>query len=349
MKPPFSALTTLCLTIVLAISSCGPDRFSDNKIIVGVSIPTQREERWVRDVQKLREEAKRLNIDLRLQISDNDATRQLAQCENLIAQNIDILILAPHDASAAAIIVEKAHQAGVKVISYDRLITNADVDIYLSFDNVKVGYLQGRYLTGMVPRGRYVVLAGAPTDNNATLFHEGAMSVIKPLAEKEEIEVVMNQSVKDWQPNEAMKLMENALTANNNRIDAVLAPNDGTAGGVIQALAQQKLDGKVPVTGQDAELSAAKRIVAGTQAMTIFKDTRQLASVAMEVAFKLIKGVDPGINSRVGNGKKEVPSLLLTPIVVDRKNIDSILIDSGYLKRDAVYGPQPSAAGRSPR
>jgi D-xylose transport system substrate-binding protein len=163
------------------------------------------------------------------------------------------------------------------------------------------------------------------------------MSVIKPLAAKGDIKIVMDQWIQDWQPTVAMNLMQNALTANNNRIDAVLAPNDNTAGGVIQALAQAGLAGKVPVTGQDAELTAAQRIVKGTQSMTVFKDTRELASKAMDAALKMINKQDPGATGAVNNNKMDVPSILLKPVVVDKNNIDAVLIDSGYLKKADVY------------
>ena len=316
------------------MSACARD--ASGRITVGISIPTQREERWVRDVEQFRKDAAR-GIDIKLQISDNDAARQLAQCENLIAQGIDVLILAPHDAPAASVIVEKAHRAGIPVISYDRLITNAAVDLYISFDNEKVGEIQARYLTRLVPKGKYIVLAGAPTDNNAKLFHKGAMNIIGPLAAKGDIQIVMDQPVRDWQPSEAMKLVENALTSAANKIDGILAPNDGTAGGAIQALAAQGLAGKVPVTGQDAELSAAMRIVEGTQFMTVFKDTRKLATAAMSAAEKLARKSAPATNAKVPNGLMDVPANLLEPIAVDKTNIDDLLINSGYLSRAQVY------------
>jgi len=339
-------LVAISATTTIFLSACEQDRRSDGKTIVGVSIPTQREEGWVRNVQRMQDEAKAQHVDMRLQISDNDSARQLAQCENLLAQNIDVLILAPHDAAAASVIVEKAHRVGVKVISFDRLVTNADVDLYITFDNEKVGEIQGRYLTGKVPKGIYVVLSGAPTDNNSKMFRGGAMKMIQPFVDRKEIKIVMDQAVKDWQPAEAMKLMENALTANSNNIDGVLAPNDGTAGGVIQALAQQKLAGKIPVTGQDAEMAAAKRIVEGTQTMTVFKDTRELAKKAIEVAILLAEGKSPAINGKVFNGKSDIPALLLTPVAVDRSNIDQVLIESGYLNRDEVYQQKRTSVKR---
>lgn len=309
----------------------------EKAIKIGVSLPTQRDERWVRDAEKMKEVAKKEGVELLMQISDNDASKQMSQCENLIAKGIDILILAPHDAVSAAAIVENAHGAKLKVITYDRLVLNTDVDLYISFDNTQVGRQMGEYLTKAVPKGSYVVLAGSPTDNNAKLYRQGAMEFIKPLADKGDIKIVMDQWIQDWQPTVAMNLVQNALTANNNKIDAVLAPNDNTAGGVIQALTQVGLAGKVPVTGQDAELTAAERIVQGTQAMTVYKDTRELASTAINAAIKMVKGGTPETTDKVNNNKMDVPSILLHAVVVDKNNIDKVLIDSGYLKREDVY------------
>lgn len=329
----FRGLFFASLFLLLALNNFAWAR----EMRIGVALPTQRDERWVRDAQRMREFAKENNIDLRMQISDNDAAKQMSQCENLLAQGIDILILAPHDATSAAAIVDDAHKEKIKVISYDRLVLNTSVDLYISFDNFQVGKLQGEYLTKLVPKGNYVVLGGAPTDNNAKLFKAGAMSVIKPLVDKGDIKIVMDQWITDWQPTVAMNLIQNALTATNNKIDAVLAPNDNTAGGVIQALEQAGLSGKIPVTGQDAEVTAAQRIVKGWQSITIFKDTRALAVDALTAAMKIVKGEDPGATSKVNNNKMDVPSILLSPIVVDRNNLDTVLIESGYLKKADVY------------
>ena len=325
--------------VLAAVAAIALAPRAEAKTVVGLSLPTQREERWVRDRKVMEEEAKKAGIDLRVQVTDNDAAKQLAQVENLISQGIKVLILAPHDASSASVIVDKAAKAGIKVISYDRLVTDSPLDYYyLSFDNVKVGELQGEFITKRVSKGTYVVLAGSPTDNNAKLFREGAMKFIQPLADKGDVKIVMDQFVKDWQPGEAQKLCEQALTANANKIDAVLAPNDGTAGGCIQALAAQGLAGKVPITGQDAEAAGAIRIVQGTQSMTIFKDTRELGKKAIEMAAALAEGkaVDTG-GRVVNNNKKDVPSVLLTPYIVTKDNLDKLLIDSGYLKKGQVY------------
>ena len=325
------AAVILAVFIAFPIYAADSKGAKGKKIKIGVSLPTQRDERWVRDAQKMKEVAKEEGVDLRMQICDNDAAKQMSQCENLIAAGIDILILAPHDATSAAAIVDNAKAAGLKVISYDRLVLDSDVDLYVSFDNFEVGRLMGEYLVSRVPKGNYAVFAGAPTDNNAKLYRDGALSMIKPLVDKGDIKIVMDQWITDWQPTVAMNLMQNALTASNNKIDAIVAPNDNTAGGIIQALEQVGLAGKVPITGQDAEDTAAQRILKGTQTMTVFKDTKQQAADAIHAAMKMVKGEDAGATSKVNNRRKDVPSILLAPVVVDKSNIDEVLIKSGFL------------------
>lgn len=309
----------------------------DDKIVIGLSLPTQREERWVRDKETMEKYAAEKGIELKVQVTDTDVAQQAAQVENLISQGIDILILAPVDGAASAASVQQAHDAGIKVLSYDRMITDCDVDLYLSFDNVKVGELQGEFITNQVPKGNYIVMSGAPTDNNAKLFKEGAMKFIQPLVDKGDIKIIADQAVDNWEATNALKIVENALTANANQVDAILAPNDGTAGAAIQALAAQGLDSKVPVTGQDSEVSAAQRIVEGTQAMTIFKDTRDVGKASIDAAIALVKGEAVITNGTVNNGKIDVPSVLLTPMVVSKENVDKVLIDSGYMKKEDVY------------
>jgi D-xylose transport system substrate-binding protein len=335
MKHHRSALLGACLGALLVTESA---RAAEG-VRIGVSLPTQREERWVRDRKEMEAAARSMGVDLRVQVTDNDASKQLDQCENLISQGVKVLILAPHDSSSAAVIVDKAVQAGVTVISYDRLVRGSTAEyFYLSFDNLKVGQLQGEFLTGKVKRGNYVVLAGSPTDNNARLFHAGAMEKIAPLVKSGHVRIVMEQWVKDWQPSEAQRLMEQALTASGNRIDGVLAPNDGTAGGVIQALAAQGLAGKVPVTGQDAEATAAIRILQGTQSMTIFKDTRELARKGIEMAVDLAQGRPIDTQGRtISNGKRDVPSVLLRPEVVTRENLEDVLVKTGWLDARLIH------------
>lgn len=327
----------LLLLLALAVPAAG---WAGERLKIGLALPTQQEERWVRDMHAMREEAARHNLDLRVAIARNDQSQQNNMVDQLLSQGIKVLIIAPHDGEGAAVAVDRAHADGVKVISYDRLIMGADVDVYISFDNVKVGELMGEWITKRVPRGDYILMSGAPTDNNAKMFKQGHMAYIQPLIDKGDIRVVLDQPVIDWQPANAQKIVENALTLANNRIDAILAPNDGTASGAISALAAQGLAGVVPVTGMDAEVSAAQRVVQGTQAITVLKDTRRLGEEAIRFALRLAGGesLDGMLNGRVDNGHREVPAVLLDAEVVDRENIDRVLIESGYLTREQVYG-----------
>ncbi|QNO14025.1 substrate-binding domain-containing protein [Alkalicella caledoniensis] len=326
-------VSLLALGLFAGCTSSDTDGDDDEKVIkVGLSLPTQREERWVRDKEKMEAVAAELGIELIVRVADANMQEQITQVEALLTQGIDVLILAPHDAAAAASLVDKANAEGVPVISYDRLIANTDkLDVYLSFDNVRVGELQGKFITDLVPAGKYIIMSGAPTDNNATLFKQGAMKYIQPLIDSGDIEVIAEQAVENWVPENALQIVEAALAANNNEVDAILAPNDGTAGAAIQALIAQGLGGQVPITGQDAEKAAAKRIVEGTQSMTIFKDTRDLGEKAIEIAIKLAKGENVSTNATVNNGTVDVPSVLLEATVITEDNIREVLVGSGYI------------------
>ncbi|MOA14458.1 D-xylose-binding periplasmic protein precursor [compost metagenome] len=197
--------------------------------------------------------------------------------------------------------------------------------------------MQAEAILKLAPKGKYVYIGGSETDNNAHLFKKGAFNILQPLIDSGDIQVVFDQWTKDWNPANALANMENALTANDNKIDAVVAANDGTAGGVIQALASQGLAGKIPVSGQDAELAAAQRIVEGTQTMTVYKPIKDLAEKAAELAVKLAKGEDVQADKTVNNGKIDVPSVLLDPKAVDQSNIDATVIADGFHSKEDVY------------
>jgi D-xylose transport system substrate-binding protein len=312
------------------------------KITIGFSMDTLKEERWQRDRELFVAKAEELGAKVLVQAANGNDALQNSQAENLLTQGVDVLLVAPHNGKTAAIIVESAHKAGVPVIAYDRLINDSDLDLYISFDNVGVGEMQANYLVQRKPTGAYVLIGGAPTDNNALLFRKGQMNVIQPLVDKGGIKVISDQWAKDWQAVEALKIMENALTRSNNQVDAVVASNDGVAGGAIQALAEQKLAGRVLVSGQDAELAACQRIVGGTQSMTVYKPIRLLAQKAAEVALKLARKQPHGEATKpLNNGQKDVPSILLLPVAVDKDNMMSTVIADGYHKLEDVYKDVP--------
>jgi D-xylose transport system substrate-binding protein len=307
------------------------------KIRIGFSMDTLLEERWLKDRDLFKAAAEALGAEVEIMAANGDDAKQIWQVETMISEGVDILVVVPHNAEATAAIVKKAHSAGIKVLAYDRLIKNSDIDLYVSFDNEKVGELQAKAITNLAPKGKYVYIGGADTDNNAHLFKKGVFNILQPLIDNGDITVVFDQWTKDWTPANALANMKAALSANDNRIDAVIAANDATAGGVIQALAAQGLAGTIPVAGQDAELAAAQRIVEGTQTMTVYKPIKALAEKAAELAVKLARGENVGADRKVNNGKIEVPSVLLSPIAVDKSNIDETIIADGFHSREDVY------------
>jgi D-xylose transport system substrate-binding protein len=312
-------------------------RPDDGIIKIGFSMDTLLEDRWLKDRDLFRQAAEARGAEVIIMAANGDDALQMAQAETMIDEGIDVLVFVPHDAEATAAIVEKAHSAGIKVISYDRLIRNADVDLYVSFDNERVGVLQAEAITKLVPKGKYVFIGGAETDNNAHLVKKGVFSVLAPFIERGDITVVFDQWTLDWVPANAKANMEAALKANRNEIHAVIAGNDATAGGAIQALRAQGLAGLVPVAGQDADIAAAQRIVQGTQTVTVYKPIKALAEKAAELAVKLAKGEEVEAGSVLNNGKIEVLSVLLSPIAVDRRNIDETIIADGFHSREEVY------------
>ncbi|WP_379160923.1 D-xylose ABC transporter substrate-binding protein [Paenibacillus sp. sgz5001063] len=310
------------------------------KIVIGMSMDTLKEERWQKDRDIFTSKVEELGGEVKVLAANGDDATQLSQAEQLISQGVDVLVVIAHNAEATAPIVEKAHKEGIKVIAYDRLINNAEVDYYISFDNVRVGEFQAQAVIDKAPKGNIVYIGGADTDNNAHMFKEGAMNILKPLEEKGDIKIVYDQFSKDWKPEEALKNMENALTANNNDVQGVVAANDGTAGGSIQALTAQGMAGKIPVSGQDADLAAVQRIAEGTQLMTVYKPINAIATKAAEMAVAAAKGESISTDKTVNNGKIDVPSVLLDPIAVNKENLD-VLIKDGFHKLEDVYKNVP--------
>ena len=325
-----------------APASSPPTQNKSGKIRIGLSMDTLKEERWQKDRDIFVKRAEELGAEVLVQAADGKDETQVKQAESLLTQGIDVLVVIPHNGEVCATIVEAAKRQNVPVISYDRLIKNSDVDLYISFDNEKVGAMQAQYLIDKAPKGNYILIGGAPTDNNAQMFRNGQMKVLQPLIDKGDIKVVADQWARDWLAEEALKHTENALTMNNNEVVAVVASNDGTAGGVVQALNTKKLSGKVFVSGQDADLAGLQRIVEGTQSMTVYKPVAILANKAAEAAVSLAKKEKVATPMKVNNGKIDVPSILLEPISVDKSNLDATVIKDGFHKREEVYKNAPA-------
>eukprot|EP01133_Synstelium_polycarpum_P005504 gene5504-6361_t len=321
-------ISAAIMTAMLALSSSAALADAKNPKI-GFSIDDLRVERWTRDRDFFIAAAEKQGAKVFVQSADASEQRQISQIENLISRGVDVLVIVPFNATVLNNTIKEAKKAGIKVLSYDRLILGADIDAYISFDNEKVGEMQAEGVVKLQPKGNYYLLGGAPTDNNAKMLREGQLKVLKPYIDKGDIKVVGQQWVKDWSATEALSIVENALTAHNNKIDAIVASNDGTAGGAIQALAAQKLAGKVPVSGQDADLAAVKRVIAGTQAMTVYKPLKTIAAEAAKLAVQLARNEKPAYNSSYDNGLKKVSTVLLKPTPLTKANVN-ILVDDGF-------------------
>ena len=276
------------------------------------------------------------NAKLIVSNANSSPDTQLNQAESAISNGADVLVVDPVDGKAGAAIVNYAARNHVKVISYDRLIQDSKPDYYVSFDNTKVGELQGEYIAKHTkPGGSVMMINGAPTDPNAFDFRKGAMNVLGPLFKSGKLHLAYSVMTPDWSPQNAFEESQQALTRLHNKVNAVLAANDGTASGVIRALQAVGLAGKVPVTGQDATNGGLTYILEGQQSMTVFKYVPQEAAVAAQLAVSIgATGAAPTglINAHVDNGKIKVPSVLLTPVVVTAANIGSTVIKTGYTK-----------------
>src|ERR1051325_5191368 len=234
---------------------------------IGFSMDTLKEERWQRDKQLVEQRAKEVGAQLDVQVANGDDAVQTKQADNMLTKGVDVLIVAPHNGEIAASIVEAAHRKGVPVISYDRLIRDADVDLYVSHQVEKIGEMQAAYALQHVAKGNYLLIGGSPTDYNASLLRKGQMNVLKPAVDRGDVKIISDEFAREWKAEEALRLTEDALTRTGNKIDAIVASNDGTAGGAISALEAAGLAGKVLVTGQDAQKDAVQRIVKGKQTM----------------------------------------------------------------------------------
>jgi D-xylose transport system substrate-binding protein len=263
--------------------------------------------------------------------ADQDAAKQQQQAEAALTEGAKVLVLDPVDAASAGGIVQRAKQQKVPVISYDRLITKADVDYYISFDNEQVGRLQANSLIKKIKRGPITMINGAPTDSNAALFKKGATGVFK----KNGIKIAKSFDTPDWSPDKAQQEMEQAITAlGKSGFNGAYAANDGTAGGAIAAMKSAGIKpASKPTTGQDAELAGIQRILAGEQYMTVYKAVKPEAEAAAQIAVDLVQGKKPAsslVKDKSDNGTKQVPSVILTPVAVTKDNIKDTVVKDGF-------------------
>lgn len=343
----------LILTVLCAATACvntptnQPGNTTANtapntsgKIKIGFAMDTLQEERWVRDKDAFEKRCKELNVDCIITVANKSADRQANDVDNLLTQGVNVLVIAPNNATQAAAMVDKAKAQGVPVISYDRLINSDKIDLYISHQVPVIGKKMAEYAVQKMPKGNYVMVYGDAADNNSLIMKKAQLEVIQPVGD---IKVVADQHAVGWKREEALKIVENALTQNADKIDAVIASNDGTAQGAVAALEKKGLAGKVLVTGQDAEKASLQLIAEGKQTMTVYKPIIPLASGAVEAAIKLAKkepltGLTQFRNDTLG---KDVPAILLEVTTVDKDNLMTTVIKDGYAKFEDVYANVP--------
>lgn len=308
---------------------------------IGFSLEAVQGERWQTDLDSFQARAQQLGVKTVWADARGDDDVQFRQVTEMIKAGIQVLVLLPHDTAKASRIVDAAKAAHVKVISYDRLVRDSDVDLYISFDPVEIGRMQAEYLITVAPRGNYVLIEGSPSDANAKVLHDAQMRILQQYIDQGKIKVIADGYAKDWKPEEAYLHMLDALNSSQGNIAAVLASSDGLAGGAIQALQEHKLEGKVPVSGQDADLLAIIHIIEGSQSMTVYKSIPNQAALAADEAVRLMRGEEIREDRMAYNGKKNVPAIMMKGVAVTKDNIRATVIKDGFQKLDVINAALP--------
>ncbi|WP_299636734.1 D-xylose ABC transporter substrate-binding protein [uncultured Ruegeria sp.] len=314
---------------------------------VGVSWSNFQEERWKTDEAAIKAALEAGGAEYISSDAQSSSAKQLSDIESLIAQGVDALIILAQDSQAIGPAVQAAADEGIPVIAYDRLIED-DRAFYLTFDNVEVGRMQARAVFEAMPKGNYVMIKGSPTDPNADFLRGGQQEIIQAAVDSGDVVIVGEAYTDGWLPANAQRNMEQILTANENNVDAVVASNDGTAGGVVAALTAQGMDG-IPVSGQDGDHAALNRVAKGTQTVSVWKDARELGKAAGEIAVALTSGTSPadveGAISWTSPGGTEMNSVFLAPVPITKDNL-SVVVDAGWIPLEDLCqgvenGPAP--------
>lgn len=334
IKSCFSALASGAVAAFVAVAPFAAQ--SKEEIKIGFVLSTLQEERYQKDQRFFADQAKKLGFTPVMVAADNNPQTQTAKVENLLSMGVKALVIQPVNSQAAANLVKMAHEDKVPVVAYDRLISDAPVDFYVTQDSFLVGKLQAEAAVKATGgKGNYVILMGQAGHSVANEITRGVKSV---LAKHPNIKVVVEKSHDGWSSSLAMATTENALTQHKNKIDAILANNSGMAQGAVQAVAEQGLTGKVFIAGADADLASIKNIVAGKQQFEVLKDFEPLARTSAEVAFKLAKGEKPKPDQSTANGKFQVPTIATPVYAIDKSNLEERVFKTGFHTKAAVMG-----------
>lgn len=329
------SIFSLVFLFAFLFNGCGPKK--TEKITVGFLLHALDKERWENDRDFFVKKVEELGGSVIVKLAENDPAKQLEQAKELLSNGVDVLVVVPVDQFAAADIVKEAHAHNVKVISYDRLIKNCDLDYYVSTDNVEIGTLQAEYLTTIKPAGNYALIGGAERDNNSKFLYLGQMNVLQPLVDKGDIKIVYNVFTQAWEEEEGYNETEKMLKQ-VDKVDAILAGNDAIAYGVIRKLRETGLEGQVLLAGMDADLRNLREIVAGHQTCTIYKPYEKMANTAAKLALELVNGEKvENTFQTVSNGQRLVPAVFHDAMLVNHENLKLTVISEGYQKEEEVY------------
>ncbi|MBS1983772.1 MAG: substrate-binding domain-containing protein [Bdellovibrionales bacterium] len=334
----FASSLAALVTVASLVGCTGKKSASTTgKVKVGFILATLQEERYAKDKKFFEDKAQSLGAEVVFAAANNSEQEQLAKVENVLSQGVKVLVVQPVNSNAASSFVTMAHRDGVKVIAYDRVINNAPLDLYVTQDSYKVGVLQAEAAAAFTHgKGNYIILRGESGHSVANEITRGVEDTLKKFPD---IKVVVNQAHAGWSPDLAMKTVENALTVHKNKIDAILANNSGMANGAVQALAEQKLLGKVFIGGADADLTAMKNLVADRQQFEVLKAIQPLADAAAEAAVKLAKGEALTVEGKVDVGGGNQVPVLNTPVFpIQKADIEEKIIKSGFHTREEIYG-----------
>ncbi|MEN8119221.1 MAG: substrate-binding domain-containing protein [Bacteroidota bacterium] len=306
-------------------------------LTIGFLVDSFETARWQKDKKYFIEKVKEMGGKVIVKSANGDEALQYSQAMELIEQGVKVLVVVATNANTAAAIVRDAHKKNVKVIAYARIIKNCDLDYFITFNVEKIGELQADYVLNLVPKGNYVLINGDKSDVNAIIEHNGVMNSLKPEIDNENIKLIYDGYIEAWSPKDAEFTMNKVIKLCDEKIDAVIVGNDGMAGGVYSALANQGLSGEVLITGLDAEAIACKRILNGDQAMTVYMSIKELAYANAELAIQLVKNQKITEElSFINNGRIDVPSIILEPQIVDKSNIESTVIAEEFLTMEEI-------------
>lgn len=336
----FSALFTIS---IITLFACSKEEEKINEpttqktIKVGFSMGTLMEDRWIRDRDIFVATAEKEGIEVIVNNANNDSDLQYTQVQEMINQDIDVLVIAPNDCYSEAKCVKAAKDRNIPVISYDRLVFNSNVDVYISFDHAEVGEIMATYLLEKAPEGGYIIVNGSETDSNSKMIYDSAMNILQPYIDKEQIKILAKTWVDGWKRETAYDFVSEQIKLYGDEVKAIICGNDSMAWGVIDALSEAQIAEQVVVAGQDADLVACQRIVTGKQLVTVYKPIKNLVEKTVEVCLQLVNGEEVNSQGTIPDGTYGVPYIFIGVEAVTKENIDDTVIKDGFHLYEDVY------------